>query len=176
MSGLIVEGYEAVFITEHDTVWSESELADLQSVFPEIRIFGGVELTVDRCHLQVLGTCDPDYAEMHDAAAIITKAREDGFATILAHPLRWMGGDEVLACGVFPDALECGTPNHDDFRRKRAIKVCEQLELAPVFADDVHCEEIIGSYWIETERPLVGPKDIRQILVDRSYDVGSRKT
>lgn len=175
MRTLIKEGYGAVYITEHDKVWSSEELSEVQEAFSEIRVFGGIERTIERCHLQILGTCDPAYAEISDPVEIITRAREEGLATVLAHPLRWMRGDEILACGVLPDALECGTPNHDDVRRKRAIKVCEQLDLAPVFADDAHCEEIIGSYWIETEEPLVEARDIRKVLIDRSYEVGSRR-
>jgi predicted metal-dependent phosphoesterase TrpH len=171
---LIANKYDAVYMTEHDVMWSPDEVADLQGEYPEILIFTGVELTIERCHLQVLGTFDKAFLEIDDPAEIITKASEDGCATILAHPLRWPRGDEILACGVLPDALECGTPNHDAFLRQRAIKVCEQLDLAPVFADDAHNEEIIGSYWIDTAEPLVKASDIQRVLRERTYTPGMR--
>lgn len=169
LSGLIAKGYGAVYITEHDTVWDERELAELQAIFPAIRIFPGVELTLDRCHLQVLGTTDKAFTELGDAAEVIRRAREEGCATILAHPLRWEGGMAVLDCGELPDALECGTPNHDSILRARALAMCDDLGVASVFSDDVHRAEMIGSYWIETDEPLERALDIRQVLLAGTY-------
>ena len=169
IAGLVSKGYGAVYITEHDTVWCERELAALQALFPAIRIFPGIELTLDRCHLQVLGTMDPAFTELGDAAAVIRMAREAGCATVLAHPLRWQGGAALLECGELPDALECGTPNHDSILRARALAMCDELGMVPVFADDVHRSEMIGAYWIETDEPLEGALDIRQILLGGNY-------
>ena len=42
MAELIRCGYEAVYITEHDTMWSDWEIDNLQKEFPQIRIFPGV--------------------------------------------------------------------------------------------------------------------------------------
>ncbi len=50
---LIVAGYGAVYITDHNIVWPDSELHELQMRFPAIRVFPGVELTLGSCHLQV---------------------------------------------------------------------------------------------------------------------------
>ena len=46
MRKLIETGYQAVYITEHDAVWREEEIARLQEDFPAIRIFPGVELSL----------------------------------------------------------------------------------------------------------------------------------
>ena len=46
MRKLVEAGYEAVYITEHDAVWPEREIARLQEDFPAIRIFAGVELSL----------------------------------------------------------------------------------------------------------------------------------
>jgi predicted metal-dependent phosphoesterase TrpH len=173
VSGVIDAGYGAVYLTEHDIMWSEDELVELQAKFPAIRIFPGVELTLERCHLLVLGTMDPAFLELSDAAEIIRMAREAGCATILAHPLRWHGGAALLESGELPDALECGTPNHDLAKRERAIAMCEELGMSPIFADDLHRAEITGSYWIETDEPLVGPLDIREVLLSGSYTCGA---
>jgi len=61
MEALIGYGYDAVFVTEHDTVWPDWELRQLQEEFQDIRILPGVELTLgpdQTQHLLVLGTQD----------------------------------------------------------------------------------------------------------------------
>ncbi|MCK4276836.1 MAG: PHP domain-containing protein, partial [Phycisphaerae bacterium] len=93
-------GYEAVYITEHDAVWADREIDELQSQSPRIRIFSGVELTVGLrplLHLLVLGTNDPAYLKFgRDPTAVIEKARHEGHLTILAHPCRWEDAQAVL--------------------------------------------------------------------------------
>ena len=82
MRTLIAAGYEAVYITEHDAVWSAAEIAELQEAFPPIRIFPGVELSVGTGvmplqHLLVLGTTDPDLLAVRDAGRVLAIRQVD---------------------------------------------------------------------------------------------------
>ena len=97
MRELVRCGYDAVFITEHDSVWPDHELAELQESFPDIHIFKGVELSFSNSahHLLVLGSNDPDYLVMNDEAAVLHKAQSQGHQTILGHPFRYGGGREM---------------------------------------------------------------------------------
>ena len=117
MPRLIECGYQAVYITEHDEVWGDWELADLRASFPEIRIFPGVEIALGDSksqHLLVLGTNSRDYLRLPTAEQIIALAREQNHLTVLAHPFRWPPSPPVLLDGEFlPDAIEfrtCNTP------------------------------------------------------------------
>jgi len=173
MEALIGYGYEAVFITEHDHVWSDWELGQLQEEFRGLKIFPGVELTLgpDQAqHLLVLGTLDPGYLELReDPRRILEKARRDGDATILAHPFRWQGGGEMLDDGLIPDALENLTCNHEPAHARLAQAAGELFSLPVVNAGDVHALEFLDRFWIETEAPLVEARDIREILVNRRF-------
>ncbi len=109
-------GYEAVYLTEHDTVWSDWEIAQLQAGFPTIRVFPGIERSIGSepaRHIVILGTNDRGYLELKTEADVLKKARDEGNLTVLAHPLRWGGGEEMLQAGNVPDALEYRTGNHD---------------------------------------------------------------
>jgi hypothetical protein len=172
MDTLIRTGYGAVYITEHDAMWADWEIQDLQAEFPAIRIFAGVELTLSWSplqHLLVLGTSDPAYLEMDDPAAVIHKAREEGHLTIAAHPFRWEGAGEVLTGASLPDAIEYNTCNHSPKQANRSAETAEILALPLVNGGDVHGLGFVNQFWIETERDLVQGDDIRSIVTEGQY-------
>jgi len=173
MERLVQTGYEAVFLTEHDAVWPDWEIAQLQDGWPDIRIFGGVELSLPgdpMVHLLVLGTSDPAYLALRaEPAAILDKARTEGHLTVLAHPFRWAGAAEMLEAGLLPDALEHLTRNHDAPRAAVAKAQAERLGLAIVNAGDTHGLDFLNHFWIETDQPLAKPDDIRAAILNRAY-------
>jgi len=180
MRELIDTGYEAVFITEHDSVWSEAEIAELQAEFPEIRIFPGVELSLGihaSMHLLVLGTTDPDYATLrYDQATAIEKAQSQGHLTILAHPFRWSGGSALLDRWFVPDAMEFRTCNHDAQMGEKSRCESQRLGIRLVNCGDVHARRMINRFWIETHTPLVEPNDIHDIIVNGKYNLCMNKS
>jgi hypothetical protein len=172
MGRLIETGYQAVYVTEHDAVWRNDELEDLQAEFPQIRIFPGVELTLGSHHLLVLGAGDPAYLSVGGEQAALEKARRENHLTILAHPFRWQGAGAMLGRDTLPDAIEYYTPNHDEpgmAASSRAESL--RLKLPLVNAGDVHSLEMIGRYWIQTRRPLKRADDIRQIIIAGDYEL-----
>jgi len=179
MERMVQTGYEAVFLTEHDAVWPEWELAQLRDGWPDLRVFGGVELSLPgdpMVHLLVLGTSDPAYLALRaDPAAILDKARAEGHLTVLAHPFRWAGAAEMLEAGLLPDALEHLTGNHDAHRAGIAKTQAERLGLPIVNAGDTHGLDFLNRFWIETDRPLAKPDDIRAAVLNRAYANRSRE-
>lgn len=174
MQRLVDLGYGAVYITEHDRVWSPWELEDLQGRFEGICIFGGVELTVDYSrmqHLLVLGTSDPAYLDLTgDEEAILKKARRQRHLTILAHPFRWREDELMMDRGHKPDAIEYLTANQDDAEMKAKAKAAATKHgVRLVNAGDVHHVDTIGHYWIETDRDVEKADDIRRIVLKREY-------
>ncbi|MCE5325283.1 MAG: PHP domain-containing protein [Planctomycetaceae bacterium] len=174
MQRLIELGYGAVYITEHDRVWTPFELDDLREQFPNIKIFGGVELTVGFArmqHLLVLGTSDPGYIDLAgEEEAILKKARHDGHLTVLAHPFRWKEDETMMDRGNNPDAIEYLTCNHDAPEMKAQSKAAAtRFHVRLVNSGDVHRLDFMGRFWIETLQPLAEAEDIRRIVLRREY-------
>ncbi len=174
MSQCVYCGYQAVYITEHDAVWNAREIDELQSKFPQIKIFAGVELTI--CyrplqHLVVLGTNDPQYVQIgDDMEAAVAKARREGHLSILAHPFRWESAETFLDPQNLPDALEYATCNQPLARHLREVRAAaEKFMLPTVNTGDVHALDFIDRYWIETHRPIETAGDIRQIVLEGAY-------
>ena len=172
MDRLVQAGYGAVFITEHDRMWADWEIAHLQQHFPDIRIFPGVELSIGQfgtIHLLVLGTCDATYLRLPDMADVLAKARQEGHLTVLAHPFRWEGTAEILRAGLLPDAMEYRSSNHNQRHAEASVQAAAEYGLRLVNAGDVHSLEMIGQCWISTDAPLVQPTDIREIVLAGTY-------
>lgn len=169
MQRLVDTGYGAVYITEHDAVWRDSELWALQRQFPQIRVFPGVELSLGNQHLLVLGTSDQEYVRIVDPAVVLAKARDEGHLTVLAHPFRWRGGAEMLWRGILPDAIEYRTCNQESMMGGVAMDIARELGLRVVNSGDVHALNCINRFYIITERDVEYADDIRQIVLDEEY-------
>ncbi len=176
MAALIQTGYDAVYLTEHDAVWSKKELKALEAQFPAIRIFPGVEVGTMPLtgqwvqHLLVLGTHDPTYVTLAEhPAEIVARARAEGCLTVLAHPFRWPGSAQMLTEGILPDALESYTGNHGEPAAQQALRAAEMLRIPAVNSGDVHALHFIDRYWIETDEGLTDAKDIRRIVTAGLY-------
>jgi len=165
-------GYDAVYITEHDSVWRDDELAELREDFPRMLIFPGLERSLGSggmLHLLVLGTNDPAYLEITSIGDMILKAREEGHLTVLAHPFRWEGAEEVLESSVLPDAIEYRTGNHGIEGAKVSEDTSRSMHLPMVNAGDVHALGAIDRFWIDTDRDLQDADDIRGIVLAGKY-------
>jgi hypothetical protein len=164
-------GYEAVFFTEHDAVWPARALRRLGKRFAEVKVFGGVEVTlIAGEHLLVLGTSDAEFVSLADRPVdLLAKAREDGCLTVLAHPFRWQGAHDLLLNGRRPDALEYLSCNHQGQAAADALACAGELSLPVVNAGDVHDLPMLGNQWIETDRPVERGQDIREIVLGGAY-------
>ena len=172
MAALTEAAYEAVFLTEHDRVWPDPEIQSLQRQFPAIRIFPGLERTI--CddplqHLLVLGTNDPEYLATSDAAEIILKARAAGHLTVLAHPFRWDGGDEILWGQILPDAVEYHTPHQEGAQARAALAAAAERGVPAVNGGDVHALSFVNRCWVQTAQPVREADDIRRIVLAGEY-------
>lgn len=170
---LVEAGYHAAYITEHNEVWSDEELADLQAAFPAIRIFPGMELTIGDSwqeHLVVLGSNDPEYLRIDEMPDVLARAEAQGCLTVLAHPYRFDNGATMLDKGLRPDALEYFTNNHAPENAARSQAVAAAMGLRLVNAGDSHGLSFIDRFWIETAGPLEQAKDIRRIVLAGDYE------
>jgi len=173
MRRLVRAGYGAVYVTEHERMWSNAEIHLLRQAYPQLRIFPGVELSmgaVGGTHLLVLGTTDQEYIWLQsEPAAVIQKAKAEGHLTVLAHPFRWPEGFEMLQAGMLPDALEHLTNNHSGPEAAESRRAAETFGLRLVNAGDIHAAKSLDRFYIESEFPLESPVDIRPIILGDRY-------
>jgi predicted metal-dependent phosphoesterase TrpH len=172
VSAHIEAGYGVLYITEHDRVWNDWELEDLRQQYQNIAIMPGVELSMmdGAEHLLVLGGNDEEYLTMRqDVAAVLDRARKRGHLTVLAHPYRWATGAEMLDRGLLPDAIEYCTPNHDPAGSSKALETAQRLGLPLLNAGDVHGQDMVDRFWIETNVAPQDPADIRGIVLAGNY-------
>jgi len=105
MQRLVDTGYEAVYITEHNMVWSDKELDELRAKFPPLKIFPGVELNCGLegiQHLLVLSATAKD----EDLRQTIRH-----FGTIKVQSLIFTKLDETLSPGsMFNQLLRFSHP------------------------------------------------------------------
>ncbi|MCK5113986.1 MAG: PHP domain-containing protein [Phycisphaerae bacterium] len=175
LARLVEEKYDAVFLTEHDALWSPQDIAFMQKRHPKIKIFPGLELTHHHdegegiSHILILGTTDASFLFITDPEAIIAHAKKSDCLTIVAHPYRWTGADEFLKSSTLPDAMEGLTPNHSPRNAVLAHQAGKQLSLPIVNTSDAHAAKFIGRYWIETNIDFETPQQLREIIVAREY-------
>ncbi len=165
-------GYSVVFITDHNTIWSDEELAALQTRHSSLKIFPGIERTVGRNfqeHLLILGTNDPAYLETSREEILIDKARAEGLLTVLAHPFIMRGSADMLRQGVYPDAIEYHTGSQEEKGAKLALAASATIHRPIVNSGDVHHTSQINQFWIETLREVRSISDLRDIVLGGSY-------
>jgi hypothetical protein len=174
ISALVADDYDVICLTEHNTVWPDEDLDRLRERFPGTHIFPAIEVnngTVPE-DLLVLGTNDPAYVDLATADRwddLLAKARDEGVATILAHPCRFTGGHDMILSGLRPDAMEHRTGNHDQAMSIAACAIAEQRHIPLVNAGDLHSTEMIGKYWIETDEPIKAASDIAPMIRNQTY-------
>lgn len=166
-------GYDAVYLTEHDAVWTEDEIARLQDQWPAIRICPGIERSLSnlapRQHLLILGTSDASYLGITDERALVERARSEGLLTVLAHPFRWGGGDAMLGAGIVPDAIEGRSFNHSAEQDRKSRDASAHYGMKVVNAADVHAVKFVNHFWIETTRDVTDARDIRNVILNGAY-------
>jgi len=173
LKAMIRAGYGAVYLTEHERVWTHTEMRLLQQTFPQIRIFPGVELSLDPAgstHMLVLGTTDQEYIWLqYEPEAVLQKARQENNLTVLCHPFRWTDTAELLKYGPLPDAMEYRTNNHQGEMAERSLRAAAKCKLPLVNSGDIHAVRSINRFYIETEYPLEHPCDIRPLVMGGRY-------
>ena len=174
IAALVKADYDAVFLTEHNTVWPDACLNKLRERFPDIRIFPAIEVNnrVVPEDLLVLGTNDRTYVDLALADRwddLLAKAKDEGCATVLAHPCRFTGGHDMLHGGLKPDAMEHRTTNHDEAMSIAACAIAERRHVPLVNAGDLHSADLVGKFWIQTKRPVDEATDITAILREQAY-------
>jgi predicted metal-dependent phosphoesterase TrpH len=145
-------GLDGIVITEHDWLWTESELDELRKAHPDLVVLAGMEVSAYEGHFLVYGVTNP-YAVPHGirVAALCREVHRQSGAVVAAHPFRWgQPFDEILKReNPDLDGLELMTNNMDAGCRKRAAAVQAQRPLAGLGSSDAHHEDVLGVCFTE---------------------------
>ena len=108
----LARGLDALAITEHHQQWSPDEIAELQSRYPALKLYAGVEITCTDGHDYVILGRDPGaYAEPMPYADLQTLLEtHPGAFVFVAHCFRFSTDERGLAERAL-DGIEVGSCN-----------------------------------------------------------------
>lgn len=158
----IASGLEGMVITDHDRLVPPERLRMLNAKYGPFRVFGGVEITLDREHALVLGVEDDilerrwwRYPDLH------AFVEERGGFLALAHPFRFNRHIAVDVARFPPHALEVWS--HNTPRRAEASirMVAAALDLLLLSNSDAHQTRDLGAYYNELEE---APEDVEALV------------
>jgi histidinol phosphatase-like PHP family hydrolase len=155
-------GLDALVFTEHNLIWPEAEVAELQARFPGVRLYRGTELTsADGDDYLVYGVTDPSMIEPNMAAAdILRLVHTAGATVILAHPYRYRETvpPEITAHPAI--GIEIMSTNIYNYAHHQAVALARRLGAVATAASDGHHVDMLGLYAMVTD---VLPADERAL-------------
>jgi predicted metal-dependent phosphoesterase TrpH len=163
-------GLDGVVITEHDWLWTESELEELRAAGNGLVVLSGIEVTAREGHFLVYGVTDPFAVPRGIGVAdLCREVHRQGGAVVAAHPFRWGQRFEEILERERPelDGLEMMSNNMDAECRRRTAAVQARLGLAGVGNSDAHHEDVLGCCCTEFPAPVRSSADLVAALRTR---------
>lgn len=168
----IREGLGAIVVAEHFRIWADWER---ESFFERTgtRLYRAMEATTDFGHVIVVGP-SAGFSPPRSATELLTRARDDGWFSILAHPFRhyfdnihpsqrphFVAGQTVEQLASNPvfemiDAIEVQNGASTDRENAMAYAVAQHLDLPVTSGSDAHSVTELGRYRLHVDNV---PKD-----------------
>lgn len=169
-------GYDAIFLTDHGKIWTPDEIKDAQSHCSRLRVFPGIEVTLQGGYdVLVLGAQDEAYENVDTPDEVFAMACADDCLTVLAHPFRWH--ETLPPFASLSDAIEVYTCNHPELEKAaRSQAYAEEFNMAPVHSGDTHGLNFLNKFWIETEGEFETPQEFRRMIIAGQYQNRLRET
>ncbi len=170
-------GLDAIVITEHNVQWSQNEIAALQAQYPALKLYAGVEISVnDGHHYGVIGLPASQYEPAPVSRVQFTqlmRAHPGAFA-FLAHCFRY-SSDETGLADAPVEGFELGNWNMlsrpqppggplQFERLELYLKWQRQMGWIALSNSDSHSERMVGTFYnqIESDKiPASEPSLIR---------------
>ncbi len=168
----ISRGLDALVITEHNVQWSPAEIADLQAQYPALKLYAGVEISVDDDHHYGViglpaGQYEPSPMSYTQFKALMA-AHPDAFA-FLAHAFRYSDDERGLEDKPVV-ALELGNWNmlarpqppdgpiqyrHFDLY----LKWQRKMGWIALYNSDSHAVHMVGTFYNQIEVDRIPPDE-----------------
>jgi predicted metal-dependent phosphoesterase TrpH len=149
---------KAAAVTDHDTVEGLSATRKLASVYPDILIIPGVEISTTEGDTVILGTDElpPKPWTVDD---IIDFARERDCVSIVAHPYREYGMGDLARNYKF-DAVEVLNGASSPLANKQAHELAKLMGVPGVAGSDAHQPAELCNVYTEIQAGL----DVDEVL------------
>ncbi len=143
---------KVIAVTDHNTIQGYEKVRELASVYPDVLVIPGVEVTTPLGDLILLGVEEsPPTAQ--DVNEIISFAKERAGLIVVPHPFRDCGlGNSVRHYAV--DAIETlngGTPSHVN---QLAQNLAKRLGLPGVAGTDAHNIDELWTVYNEVQASM----------------------
>lgn len=139
---------QGIVITEHNTLWTQKEIAGLNAGLVNRKIYRGMEISSGNHHFILIGI---DSTEKLVAGigpdALMEVVNNQGGVVILAHPYLVCNGDNVIHFSPGFTAVEVMSTVTRPKDMVKAIDLCSQNNLMPVAGSDAHCSEKVGDFY-----------------------------
>jgi len=141
-------GLDAIVFTDHHRLAPAEQLAALNATYAPLRIFGGIELSLDDEDFIVLGVPDVRLeARTLSYPALHALVRAAGGFLALAHPFRYHADIRVDLEQFRPDALELYSQNTPPDAAARILAVAARLGIHPLSNSDAHATAALGTHY-----------------------------
>lgn len=149
-------GIDVLVITEHDRLWPERELAELNRSGGPL-ILAGVEISAQEGHFLVYGLSDLDEVPPGvPLERLIEVVRSQDAAIIAAHPFRWGQDFEAIVRRHGPvfDAVELVSKNVTRETRSQLQQLLATTPMTTSGSSDAHELGQIGCYHSVCDAPI----------------------
>jgi len=170
-------GLDAVCLTDHDRLWPETALADLNARFAPFRVFGGIEVSVTPLeHCLALGVRDPDIESRDwtypDLARFVRE--RDGFLAV-CHPFRFENSIPFEIDEFPPDAIELRSVHTSPDDEERIREAAERVGARLLCNSDAHYAQYVGIYHNELTRTPADERELVGMLKAGEYECRSEE-
>jgi hypothetical protein len=163
-------GLDGLVITEHDWLWTESELDELRAAEPGLVVLAGIEVSARQGHFLAYGVRNP-FAVPHgiDVAELCREVHRQGGAVVAAHPFRWgQRFDEILhKSRPELDGLELMSKNMDADCRRQAAAIVRERRLCGLGNSDAHSEDRLGCCYTDFDAAIRDLRDLVEAIRSR---------
>ncbi len=173
---MVERGLHGVVITEHDHLWSSTEVDELNRNLCGIRIYGGVEISSCNGHFLVIGLDRLDNLKPGASAqSIIQVAKRQGAAVIWAHPLlEYRQIQQPLNTGNIPegiDAIEVASTVTVGPQAAEARAYARNSGCGMVGGSDAHVLDQVGKAFTLFDHLPTDGKDLAAAICNGRYTI-----
>lgn len=158
-------GLDGIALTDHRRLPPEKHLDTLRALYAPLRIFCGIEMTVDDEDIVVLGVYDTalekddwNYRDLYD---FVTPR---GGVLILAHPFRYRPTVRIPVELYPPHAVEIYSCNIAPENADRIAAFAHSIQRPCVSNSDAHGPHVIGHYYTQLDYAVQTDEELCDIL------------
>ncbi len=159
-------GLGGLVFTEHNVLWPEAELAELQATYPVIRLYRGFEVNAaGGDDYLIYGVTDSELMVAGiDDAELIERAQALGGAVVLAHPYRYQANAPEVLEQHPVDGIEIMSSNIYNYAHRPAVALAQRMGVPAIAASDGHHVTMLGMYAMQVEHLPEDEHDLIRML------------